>query len=80
MVTILPANAGDTGSIPGPGRFHMLQDNQARKPQLTEALAPRSTKEATAMRSPCTTIEKSPNLSLLEKSPQAAMKIQYSQK
>ena len=21
------ANAGDTGSIPGPGRFHMLQSN-----------------------------------------------------
>ena len=23
----LPANAGDTGSIPGLGRFHMLPDN-----------------------------------------------------
>ena len=23
----LPANAGDTGSIPGPGRFHMLWSN-----------------------------------------------------
>ena len=23
----LPANAGDTGSNPGPGRFHMLQGN-----------------------------------------------------
>ena len=22
-----PANAGDTGSIPGPGRSHMLQSN-----------------------------------------------------
>ena len=22
-----PANAGDTGSIPGPGRFHMLHSN-----------------------------------------------------
>jgi len=22
-----PANAGDTGSIPGPGRFHMPQSN-----------------------------------------------------
>jgi len=22
-----PANAGDTGSIPGPGRFHMLWSN-----------------------------------------------------
>ena len=24
VVKNLPANAGDTGSIPGPGRFHML--------------------------------------------------------
>ena len=22
-----PANAGDRGSLPGPGRFHMLQGN-----------------------------------------------------
>ena len=27
MVKNLPADAGDTGSIPGPGRFHMLQGN-----------------------------------------------------
>ena len=42
-----PANAGDTGSSPGPGRSHMPQSNQARAPQLlslrattTEASAP----------------------------------------
>ena len=29
-----PANAGDTGSSPGPGRAHMLQSNQACAPQL----------------------------------------------
>ena len=29
-----PANAGDTGSIPGLGRSHMLQSNKARVPQL----------------------------------------------
>ena len=23
----LPANAGDTGSVPGPGKFHMLQSS-----------------------------------------------------
>ena len=34
-----PANAGDMGSIPGPGRFHMLQGNKAPVPQL---LSPRS--------------------------------------
>ena len=30
----LPANAGDTGSSPGPGRSHMLRSNWARAPQL----------------------------------------------
>ena len=34
VVKNLPANAGDTSSIPGPGRSHMLQSNQARVPQL----------------------------------------------
>ena len=29
-----PANAGDMGSIPGLGRFHMLWGNQAQVPQL----------------------------------------------
>ena len=29
-----PANAGDTGSSPGPRRSHMLQSNWARAPQL----------------------------------------------
>ena len=29
-----PANAGDTGLSPGPGRSHMLQSNWAREPQL----------------------------------------------
>ena len=49
MVENPPANAGDTGSIPGPGRSHMPQSNEARVPQLlslraatTEARAPRA--------------------------------------
>ena len=29
-----PANAGDMGSSPGPGRSHMLRSNKARAPQL----------------------------------------------
>ena len=29
-----PAKAGDTGSIPDPGRSHMLRSNKARVPQL----------------------------------------------
>ena len=28
-----PANAGDTGSSPGPGRSHMPRSNWAREPQ-----------------------------------------------
>ena len=28
-----PANAGDTGSSPGPGRSHMPRSNSARAPQ-----------------------------------------------
>ena len=34
VVKSLPANAGDMGSIPGPGRFHMPQSNKAYAPQL----------------------------------------------
>ena len=30
----LPASAGDTGSIPDPGRSHMPQSNKACEPQL----------------------------------------------
>ena len=29
-----PANAGDTGLVPGPGRPHMPRSNKARAPQL----------------------------------------------
>ena len=43
------ANAGDTGSSPGPGRSHVPRSNEARAPQLlslrattTEAHAPRA--------------------------------------
>ena len=35
-----PANAGDTGSSPGPGRSHMPRSNSGRVPQL---LSPRAT-------------------------------------
>ena len=34
VIENLPANAGDTGSSPGPGRSHMLRSNEAREPQL----------------------------------------------
>ena len=45
----LPSNAGDMGSIPGPERFHMLQNSWPWEPQVlslhsatTEAQAPRA--------------------------------------
>ena len=44
-----PANAGDTGSSPGPGRSHMPQSNSARAPQL---LSLRSTARALQLLSP----------------------------
>ena len=34
MVKNPPANAGDMGSIPGPGRSHVPRSNEARAPQL----------------------------------------------
>ena len=34
MAKNLPANTGDTGSIPGPGRFHVSWGNSAHAPQL----------------------------------------------
>ena len=34
VVKNLPANVGDTGSSPGPGRSHMPRSNEARVPQL----------------------------------------------
>ena len=34
VVKNLPANAGDTGLIPGSGRFFMLWSNEVHEPQL----------------------------------------------
>ena len=34
VVETLPANAGGTGSIPGPGRSHMPRSHYAQAPQL----------------------------------------------
>ena len=34
VVKNLPVNAGDMGLIPGPGRFHTLQETKAHAPQL----------------------------------------------
>ena len=78
VVKNLPANAGDTGSIPGPGDYHVLQSIQARVPQLwASALLPRNpsswslcpgTREATKMRSLCTTVNNNSHSPKLERS------------
>ena len=64
-----PADAGDTGSCPGPGRSPMLQSGWAREPWLL-SLCMRSlcsaTREATTVRGPRTAKkEKKKNLSLI---------------
>ena len=53
-----PANAGDTGSIPGLGRSHILRSNQARAPQLLSQRA--TTIEAHAPRARAPQQEKPP--------------------
>ena len=59
MVKNLPANAGDMGSSPGPGRSYMLQSNKAHAPQLLslraiarepQLLSPRATTKVRAAR------------------------------
>ena len=96
VVKNLPASSGDTASIPGPGRSHMPWSNyrvpqllslrsRARattaEPARHNYWSPRSTtREATAMSSPCITTKSSPCSPELEKSPCAAMKTQRSQK
>ena len=47
-----PANVGDTGSSPGPGRSHMLRSNKVCAPQL---LSPRSRAHEPQLLSPHTT-------------------------
>ena len=84
MVKNPPASAGDMASSPGPGRYHMPQSNTAREPQLLslhpracesqllkparlEPMAPQQ--EATAMRSPRTTMKSSPPLAATREKP-----------
>ena len=70
VVENLPANAGDTGSSPGLGRFHMPRSNWAREPQLLSlhvwSLCS-ATREATMVRGPRTAIKSGPHLPQLEK-------------
>ena len=70
VVENLPANAGDTGSSPGLGRFHVPQSSWACEPQL---LSPRVwslfsvAREAVIVRGPHTAMKSGPCLPQLEK-------------
>ena len=91
-----PANAGDTSLSPGLGRSHMPRSNKpmrhsywacALEPTSHNHWSPRTyspcftTREATAMRSLCTTTKNSPRSPQLEESPHATVKkTQRSQK
>ena len=70
MVENLPANAGDTGSSPGPGGSHMPRSNWAREPRLLSlhvwSLCS-ATGEATTVRGPRTAMKSGPRLPQLEK-------------
>ena len=70
MVKNLPANAGDTGSSPGPGRSHMPRSGWARESQLLSlrvwSLGP-AKREAATVRGPRTAMKSGPRLPQLEK-------------
>ena len=75
-----PANAGDTGLIPGAERPHMPQSNQARVPQLpsphaatteahmSRAYAPQQEKPA-QWQSPCAATGEQPPITTTKESP-----------
>ena len=70
VVENLPANAGDTGSSPGLGRFHMPRSNWAREPQLLSLRVwslCSATREAAMVRGPRTAMKSGPHLPQLEK-------------
>ena len=70
MVKNPPANAGDTGSSPGPEGSHMPRSNEARVPQLLSLRVwslCSATREAAIVRGPRTEMKSGPRLPQLEK-------------
>ena len=70
MVGSPPADAGDTGSCPGPGGSHMPWSNWAREPQLLSLRVwslCSATREAAIVRGPRTAMKSGPRLPQLEK-------------
>ena len=83
VVKNLPANAGDTGSIPGLGRSHMPWSSKAHVPhllKLTHVKPVSSTREAVAMRSPHATTREKPPLATTRESPHITMKTHHRQR
>ena len=76
VVKNLSANAGDTGSIPGLGRSHILWSSYARMPQLLslcstawepQLLSPRATTtDARTPQSPCSATMRNPRITTRE--------------
>ena len=65
-----PANAGDMGSCPGPGRSHMPRSGYAREPQLLSLRVwslCSATGEAATVRGPRTAMKSGPHSPQLEK-------------
>ena len=65
-----PVNAGDTGSSPGLGRFHMPRSNWAREPQLLSLRVwslCSAAREAAMVRGPRTAMKSGPRSPQLEK-------------
>ena len=70
VVESLPANAGDTGSSPGPGRSHMPRSDWSREPPLLSLRVwslCATTREAATVRGPRTAMKSGPRLPQLEK-------------
>ena len=66
----LPDNAWDRGSVPGLGRSHTPQDNEAQAPHLLRPASPEPVlhdKRNTTMRSPRYAAKRSPYSSQTEK-------------
>jgi len=83
VVKKLPVNAGDMGSIPGPGRSHMPLGNQALVMELLKPvrLEPRiCNRRSHRNEEPKHRSEEQPALSTTRECPRAATKTQHSQK
>ena len=83
MVKNPPANAGDTGLSPGPGRSHMPRGNWAREPQLLSlriwSLCS-ANKRGRDSEKPAHRDEERPPLAATGESPCTETKTQHSQK